>query len=82
VLSRQRDHSSALDSLEAINERLNDHGLAFHLSEVKGLVMDRLQRTSFLECLMGRIFLSQFLAANELDGSSDGQIAHVVRPIG
>jgi SulP family sulfate permease len=34
---------SALESLEAINERLNALGVTFHLSEVKGPVMDRLQ---------------------------------------
>jgi SulP family sulfate permease len=34
---------SALESLEAINERLKALGVTFHLSEVKGPVMDRLQ---------------------------------------
>jgi SulP family sulfate permease len=33
---------SALESLEAINERLKSSGVTFHLSEVKGPVMDRL----------------------------------------
>jgi SulP family sulfate permease len=35
--------ASALESLEAINHRLKDSGVSFHLSEVKGPVMDRLQ---------------------------------------
>jgi MFS superfamily sulfate permease-like transporter len=39
---------SALESLEAINERLNALGVTFHLSEVKGPVMDRLRRGDFL----------------------------------
>ena len=63
--------SSALDSLEAINERLGDRGIAFHLSEVKGPVKDRLKRTSFLERITGRVFLSQYQAANELGRQVD-----------
>jgi SulP family sulfate permease len=39
---------SALESLEAINERLKSSGVTFHLSEVKGPVMDRLLRSHFL----------------------------------
>ena len=39
--------SSGLESLEAINHRLKDGGITFHLSEVKGPVMDRLQRSTF-----------------------------------
>ncbi|MEZ5891697.1 MAG: sulfate permease [Parvularculaceae bacterium] len=59
--------ASALESLEAINERLKDAGLSFHLSEVKGPVMDKLKKTHFLDALTGRIFLSQFEAMNALD---------------
>ena len=51
---------SALESLEAINSRLGDMGVGLHLSEVKGPVMDRLEKTDFLEHLNGRVFLSQF----------------------
>jgi len=51
---------SALESLEAINERLKSLDIGFHLSEVKGPVMDRLQRSHFLETLNGRVFLSQY----------------------
>jgi len=57
---------SALESLEAINERLDALGVKFHLSEVKGPVMDRLQRTDFLEDLTGEVFLSQHQAMREL----------------
>lgn len=52
--------ASALESLEAINSRLRDGGVAFHLSEVKGPVMDRLRRSRFLEDLTGRVFLTQY----------------------
>jgi len=57
---------SALESLEAINERLAALDVRFHLSEVKGPVMDRLQRTDFLEDLTGEVFLSQHQAMREL----------------
>jgi SulP family sulfate permease len=57
---------SALDSLEAVNTRLEDMGVSFHLSEVKGPVMDRLTGTEFLVQLTGKIFLSQKQAMDHL----------------
>jgi SulP family sulfate permease len=57
---------SALESLEAINRRLKEMGVSLHLSEVKGPVMDRLQRSHFLDGLTGRVFLSQFDAVMSL----------------
>ncbi|MTI18218.1 sulfate permease [Rhodobacteraceae bacterium RKSG542] len=57
---------SALESLEAINLRLKDMGVLLHLSEVKGPVMDRLQRTDFVEHLTGGVFLSQYQAYEAL----------------
>ena len=59
--------ASALESLEAIVLRLKAAGVTFHLSEVKGPVMDRLQRSSFLEHLTGEVFLSQYHAMARLD---------------
>ena len=50
---------SALESLEAINSRLKARGITFHLSEVKGPVMDRLKTSSFLDDLTGKVFLTQ-----------------------
>ena len=58
--------ASALESLESIDHRLRDAGLALHLSEVKGPVMDRLQRTALLEGLSGEVYLSHFQAVSEL----------------
>jgi SulP family sulfate permease len=52
--------ASALESLEAINDRLRDAGVQFHLSEVKGPVMDQLQRAHLLDDLTGQVFLTQF----------------------
>jgi SulP family sulfate permease len=57
---------SALESIEAINERLRSTGVTLHLSEVKGPVMDQLIRASILEHLSGRVFLSQHDAIAEL----------------
>ena len=51
---------SALESLEAVNARLTDMGVGLHLSEVKGPVMDRLNRSHFLDQMNGRVFLSQY----------------------
>ena len=58
--------ASALESLEAINQRLVDGGIQLHLSEVKGPVMDRLQDTHLLQALSGRVFLSQHQAVEAL----------------
>lgn len=57
---------SALESLEAINERLKELGVQFHLSEVKGPVMDRLKRCDFFGHLNGKVFLSQHQAMSTL----------------
>lgn len=57
---------SALESLEAINHQLSDMGIQLHLSEVKGPVMDRLQRSHFLDELSGEVFLSQNCAFQNL----------------
>jgi len=60
--------ASALESLEAIAARLGAAGIGFHLSEVKGPVMDRLRRSDFLAHFQGRIFLSQYDAFLALAG--------------
>ncbi len=65
--------TSALESLEAINHRLQGMGIRLHLSEVKGPVMDRLQRTDFLEHLTGQVFLSQYAAWRALNGEDAGE---------
>jgi len=67
---------SALESLEAINTRLKDADIRLHLSEVKGPVMDRLQRCHFLDELTGEVFLSQHEAvcalAKRVPGAVEG----------
>lgn len=61
---------SALESLEAINHRLDEMGITLHLSEVKGPVMDRLKQGHFLDDLSGRVFLSQYEAMEQLSNLS------------
>ena len=58
--------ASALESLEAIENRLADSGLALHLSEVKGPVMDRLKDTHFLHNFKGKVFLTHYQAIQAL----------------
>lgn len=65
--------ASALESLEAINERLLDAGVRLHLSEVKGPVMDRLSSTELLSHLGGQVFLSTFAAWQALTGVNGSQ---------
>ena len=57
---------SALESLEEINRRLSEMGVTLHLSEVKGPVMDRLQKVHFLQDLTGKVFLTQFEAVKAI----------------
>ncbi|MFT6605748.1 MAG: SulP family sulfate permease [Halocynthiibacter sp.] len=71
--------TSALESLEAINARLKDLGIRLHLSEVKGPVMDRLERTHFLQELGGQVFLSQYEATQTL-GMADPTPVEAVEP--
>lgn len=58
--------ASALESLAAINQRLGDSGLQLHLTEIKGPVMDRLRKASFLNELSGKVYLSQYQAVADL----------------
>jgi SulP family sulfate permease len=58
--------SSALESLEAINQMLKDSNVILHMSEVKGPVMDRLRRSHFIHDLTGDVFLTQYDAMAKL----------------
>ena len=57
---------SALETLEQIDHRLREQGIALHLSEVKGPVMDALRRTDFIARLSGQVYLSQHQAIESL----------------
>jgi SulP family sulfate permease len=58
--------ASALESLEAIDHRLQNAGIILHFSEIKGPVMDRLKKTPFYSHLKGQVFLSHFQAVEAL----------------
>jgi SulP family sulfate permease len=68
---------SALESLEAINERLASLDVKLHFSEVKGPVMDKLEKTDFFEHLSGQVFLSQYQAICALAPRTCAQTAAV-----
>lgn len=57
---------SALEVLETVNEQLKTLGVGFHLSEVKGPIMDKLNKSHFIELLNGKVHLTQFKAYEEL----------------
>ncbi len=68
--------ASALETLETLVERLHDSGVTLHLAEVKGPVMDRLERVKFLEMLgSGQVYLSTHAAAEDLSNLSDKKAA-------
>jgi SulP family sulfate permease len=78
--------ASALESLEAINHRLADAGVSLHLSEVKGPVMDALERSHLLHDLTGEVWLSQdqafsalLLRADEEDAPQAGSDTWMAR---
>jgi sulfate permease, SulP family len=58
---------SALESLDAINQRLKDSGITFHLSEVKGPILDRLQKSRFVAELTGKIHLTHYDAVASIN---------------
>ncbi|MEX1235864.1 MAG: sulfate permease [Roseovarius sp.] len=65
---------SALESLETINERLRDMDVQLHLSEVKGPVMDKLEREHFLSDMTGQVFLSHYQAWTSLNTGGAGAL--------
>ena len=70
----QRVGLAVIDHLQAVfdlPQRLRDAGLQLHLSEVKGPVMDKLQRSDFLQRLSGRVFLTHHQAAVSLAPADD-----------
>ncbi|MCC2959101.1 STAS domain-containing protein [Massilia sp. IC2-278] len=58
--------TSALFALTGLNAMLKTRGVALHLAEVKGPVMDRLKHSELLPALNGRVFLSTAMAWDAL----------------
>ncbi len=59
--------ASGLESLKAINIRLKEGGITFHLSEIKGPIMDGLKKTQFYQELKNRIHFTQYEAIYSID---------------
>ena len=57
---------SALEMLEDLDNELRKLNIRLHFSEVKGPVMDKLQRSKLLNHLSGKIFLTHYQAIREL----------------
>ncbi|MBL4581667.1 MAG: sulfate permease [Gammaproteobacteria bacterium] len=57
---------SALETLSDINKRLFEEDILLHLSEVKGPVLDKLNRVYFIDELSGKLYLTQYQAFTEL----------------
>nr|WP_308602204.1 MULTISPECIES: sodium-independent anion transporter [unclassified Massilia] len=60
--------TSALFALDELNTMLGTRGVALHLAEVKGPVMDRLRHSALLGALSGELFLSTAMAWDALSG--------------
>lgn len=58
---------SALEGLRELNRGLEGQGIALHLAEIKGPVMDKLVGSGFLAELSGRIYLSGHDALLDLE---------------
>ena len=61
---------SALDALAEINNELQKLNIKFHLTEIKGPVMDRLNESDFLKSLSGKVYLTHYQAMHELDAQT------------
>lgn len=61
--------ASGLESLKSINQRLAESGILFHLSEVKGPIMDSLEKTKFYQELKERIHPIHFEAVSSINSS-------------
>ena len=72
--------ASTLESLDAINHRLEDGGITLHLPKVKGPVMDRLKRSHFLVALSGKVHLTQFDAVASINPDAAQRTLEAERP--
>ena len=61
--------ASGLETLKAINQRLSDSNILFHLSEIKGPVMDHLKETQFYAEMQERIHFTQFDAVASIESN-------------
>ena len=60
--------SSGLEMLEELSENLHEVGVTLHLAEVKGPIMDQLEKTDFYQHMHGKVFFTTDMAFKELSG--------------
>lgn len=70
--------TSALFALGEWNASLKQRGIALHLAEVKGPVLDRLRQSDLPSQLAGPIFLSTAMAAARLHQGREGDYAEYI----
>lgn len=58
--------TTALESLESLNQALQTTGKILHIAEAKGPVLDKLHRTDFLQQLTGQVFFRTEDAVKQL----------------
>lgn len=58
--------ASGMEALVSIEQQLRDAGCEMHLSEVKGPIMDRLNRAGFFDSFSGTVYLTQYAAVQAL----------------
>ena len=73
--------ASGLESLKAINLRLKEGGIAFHLSEIKGPIMDGLKKTKFYAELKDNIHFTHYEAVVSINPDLAKQALNAVRNI-
>ena len=59
--------ASGLESLKSINQRLKEGGIALHLSEIKGPILDGLKKTKFYEDMKNNIHFTHYDAVYCID---------------
>jgi SulP family sulfate permease len=72
--------ASGLESLKSINQRLTEGGILFHLSEVKGPIMDGLKKTQFYQELKDRIHFTHYDAVYSIDPNLASQTMGQAKP--
>jgi sulfate permease, SulP family len=75
--------STALETLGALHDGLEEQGVTLHMAEVKGPVLDRLQHAELLARLSGRVFLAAWDAFRALPEpmGDDQRDAQILRPV-
>ena len=58
--------ASALEVLEGLNAQLAEQGVQLHFSEIKGPVLDTLERSGFMAHMSGQVYLTQYDAFSSI----------------